>query len=147
MAKRQARYHEYFTNLHTQTLAIVKEYVNDGLWRVDKDEGFDMMDEMVNDIADVYDMPHPRGPIESDHEWYRPATETIGLPKPSLVSCLHEFRHHMQYNGKQHYNDKEDDARGWSVSVFKMALPSHFDSAWRRRLIWFLPEYEEETVI
>lgn len=140
-------YHEFFENIHNKTLRIVKRYVDDGLWRVDQDEGFVMMSDMVDEIADVYDIPHPNGPVESDYEWYRPPTQTIGLPKVSLVSCLHEFRHHMQYNGRQSYDDKERDARGWSVSTFKLALPEKFESAWRRGLIWFLPEYEEENVI
>jgi len=133
-----------FQHIDADALEIIRYTVKDrGLWRVSKEEGFDLIREMYEKISSVYGISVPTL-VEDSHEVYWVRPERIGLPKVSLVSSLHEYRHHMQHHGRQHYSDIEVDARGWSVSAFHYALPEDFDSAWRRGLIWFLPPYGSE---
>lgn len=137
-----ARYHERFGNLHSTAV----EHVDDAcpqIWNVEEDEAFEMLQELVSDLADVYDMPTPEV-TEDRREVYYPNSETIGLPRVSIVSLLHEFRHHMQQYGRQANDDIEEDARGWSVSMFATAEPDYFDSAWEDGRIMFMPEYDPD---
>jgi hypothetical protein len=78
--------------------------------------------------------------MKDDREVYYPSEETIGLPKGSLVSFLHEFRHHMQKHRLQANPDIEEDARGWSISMFAEAEPDYFRAAWEDGRIMFMGE-------
>lgn len=135
-------YHRMFTRIHTGALQSVRDVVDRGLWRVEEDEGFNLIRDLYRSLSGVYDMPVP-SLIRDNHEYYLIPSERIGLPRVSLVSCLHEYRHHMQKHSRQHYSDVEVDARGWSISTFHMALPQDFDSAWERGLIWFMPPHPD----
>jgi len=72
---------------------------------------------------------------------------TIVLPKYSVVSLLHEFRHHLQADGKAHRSfrdseDREHDARGWSLSLLRAARPSMLKQSVRKGYIMFVePEH------
>lgn len=137
-------YHLMFPDISSKTLEIIRYTIRErGLWNVGKEEGFDLIQEMFNEISSVYGFPTPTL-IEHRYECYWGAQERIGLPKVSLVSSLHEYRHHMQYHGRKRFDDVEVDARGWSVSAFHYALPEEFDNAWRKGIIWFLPPYRSE---
>lgn len=134
-------YHTMFPDISSSTLDVIRYIVRErGLWRVEKPEGFDLIREMYEKISSVYGFPTP-SLIEDTYEYYFIPLERIGLPKVSLVSCLHEYRHHMQKKGRKRFEDVEVDARGWSISAFHYALPEDFDSAWRRGRIWYLPPY------
>lgn len=135
------QYYEYFQNIDSRTFEAIKEAKEDGVWRVEEDEGFDILRDLASKLADIYNIPTPTL-SQGTREVYFPAEEHIKLPRVSLVSFLHEFRHHMQHHGMQHYDRIENDARGWSISAFSYALPSNFDSAWEREMIWFMPSYD-----
>ena len=61
---------------------------------------------------------------------YRPATRTIYLKNYSLVSFLHEYRHHLQHQGQVRIvKDIEHDAQAWACSVFYNAAPGLFKKA------------------
>lgn len=136
-------YHKYFTRIKPRTLEIIREAKNRGIWRVSKEEGFEILRWMFGELSRTYSISVPRL-VEASYEHYRILTETIGLPKVSLVSSLHEYRHHMQKYGFQRYADKEEDARGWSISAFRLALPEDFLKAWKANRIWFMPPYSPE---
>lgn len=137
-------YHTMFPDISSSTLEVIKHIVLErGLWRVEKPEGFDLIREMYEKISSVYGFPTP-SLIEDTYEYYFISGERIGLPKVSLVSSLHEYRHHMQKKGRLRFSDVEVDARGWSISAFHYALPEDFDSAWRKGRIWYLPPYPGE---
>ncbi|GAH30908.1 unnamed protein product [marine sediment metagenome] len=134
-------YHLMFPDLSSNTLEIIRHIVTEqGLWRVGKEEGFDLIRDMYGKISSVYGFPTP-SLIEDTYEYYFISGERIGLPKVSLVSSLHEYRHHMQKHGRLRFGDVEVDARGWSISAFHYALPEDFDSSWSRGLIWYLPPH------
>lgn len=138
----ERNYHLMFRRIHPKTLEAIRDVVRRGLWRVPEDEGFELLRELYRRLSEVYGLPTPKL-RKATYEHYFVPTETIGLPKVSLVSALHEYRHHMQKYGKQHYSDPEIDARGWSISAFRLALPEAFERAWRGGRIWFMPPYPE----
>lgn len=134
-------YHTMFPDISSSTLEIIRHIVLErGLWRVEKPEGFDLIREMYEKISSVYRFSTP-SLIENTYEYYFVAGERIGLPKVSLVSSLHEYRHHMQKKGRLRFRDVEVDARAWSISAFHYSLPEDFDSAWRRGRVWYLPPH------
>ena len=133
-------YHLMFQDISSQTLEVVRYVKERGLWSVGEEEGFELLKEMFSKISAVYGFPTP-GLIKSGHEHYLTPLERIGLPRVSLVSALHEYRHHMQKHHRKRYEDVEVDARAWSISTFHLALPEDFDSAWRKGLIWYMPPY------
>jgi len=60
--------------------------------------------------------------------------------KLSLVTLLHEFRHHMQNTNSDlhlYRGNIEEDARAWSVSLFKLATPKMFANAVENGLLHF----------
>ena len=137
-------YHLMFRHIHPKTLDAIRRAKEKGVWRVPEQEGFRILREMFEEISAVYGIPTP-SLVKSNYEHYLIPAERIGLPKVSLVSALHEFRHHMQKYGFQHYDDVEVDARGWSISAFRLALPEDFEKAWKRGRIWFMPPYPGEV--
>ena len=134
-------YHVMFTDIHSEALRVVREIKERGLWRVGKEEGYRLLGEMFGELSRVYGISAPRGPVEASHEHYLIPAERIGLPKVSLISALHEYRHHMQKYHHRRYEDIEVDARAWSISAFHLALPEDFDRAWRAGRIWYMPPH------
>ena len=56
--------------------------------------------------------------------YYIPASNEIHMAYPSIITLLHEFRHAMQAQGLAgRYRDAEDDARGWSLSLYNSVAP------------------------
>lgn len=58
------------------------------------------------------------------------APGTILMPRYSITTLLHEFRHHLQAHGRpliartgDLWQDEEDDARAWSLSLYHAARP------------------------
>lgn len=61
--------------------------------------------------------------------WYRPGNDgEIVLDKCSVVTLLHEFRHHLQRQPgfRSHVRGIEPDARAWSLSLFHRVAPRRF---------------------
>jgi len=133
-------YHLMFRHIHPKTLEAVRRAKERGIWRVSREQGFEILRQLARELSGIYNIPTPRV-VPGDHECYWIPFERIELPRVSLISFLHEFRHHMQKHGLQHYQDPEVDARAWSISVFYNALPEDFDRAWRNNRIWYMPPY------
>jgi len=137
----ERNYHLMFPDISARTIEVVRDIVTvKGLWRVSTEEGFELLREMFTRFSEIYGIPVP-GLHQDSYEHYLIPAEEIGLPRPSLVSACHEYRHHMQKYGRLRYRDKEVDARAWSISVFYLALPEAFDRAWRQGRIWYMPPY------
>ena len=60
----------------------------------------------------------------------------IILPKCSIFTLLHEFRHAWQHQTQQFISD-EEDARGWSCSLVYQTKPKFFENAVRKGLVFF----------
>jgi hypothetical protein len=78
---------------------------------------------------------------------YLPATNQILLPKVSVLTLLHEFRHAVQHHrpdlrflqtGPADGPWFEHDARGWSMSLFRTCQPRLFDRLARQNRIFYV---------
>lgn len=139
-------YHKTFQHLNQLAIDAVREIAGQGLWRLPDFEGFILLNQLAEKLNAIYELPTLRVelfPIEA----YNPVSSVIGLPHVSMVSFLHEYRHHMRTNGIQHYDDVFKDVRGWSISLFRRACPASFRRSWMAGLIAFMPQYprDEET--
>lgn len=79
----------------------------------------------LSEVSEIYGVPTPRlklAPTSFDH--YQRDHHLIVLTKWSLITLLHEFRHHLQ-------NTRfpcagwmaEPDARAWSLSLYHAVAP------------------------
>ncbi|WP_338835947.1 hypothetical protein [Neomoorella thermoacetica] len=67
---------------------------------------------------------------------YVPDDNTIHLPKFSVTTLAHEFRHAWQTQKRRHQGS-EEDARGWSVSLIYLADPAFYRRAVERGLLFY----------
>ena len=107
----------------------VKEIVSKGYYDKDKQTKQRWLLELIKAICDHYDITYPTlNIISNSRNYYQVRSETINLNKPSMVSMLHELRHHIQHKANKQYKDhnEEEDARAWSLRVFKLACPGSF---------------------
>jgi len=86
----------------------------------------------VNDISDIIIIPG----LLSYGSYYS-NNRIIQLNKPSLVTFLHEFKHHLNHEQQQNnsFDKEEDTARGFSQSLYFLATPKLFMDAYNRGLI------------
>lgn len=72
----------------------------------------------------------------SGYGCYGSRSNAIHLPKFSVVTLAHEFRHAWQcQNGRYGSADNEEDARGWSVSLVYRANPKFYWRAKKKGLL------------
>lgn len=64
---------------------------------------------------------------------YLISSKVIILSKPSLVTFLHEFKHHL--NRELNLDNTEDSARGFSHSLYYLSTPKLFKSSVEKGLI------------
>ena len=102
-------YHTMFPDISRQTVEVVVDTVKTrGLWTLPQDQGFELLRSMYARFSQEYGMPTPR--LHQDtYEFYIVDAEEIRLPKVSLVSACHEYRHHMQKYGRKRFDDIEVD--------------------------------------
>jgi hypothetical protein len=97
------------------------------------------------EVAPLYEIPVPRvryNKMLNQMQVYGTSNYTLNaimIGKFSLVTFLHEFRHQIQYKlwnmserdfFNQELRDKmEEDARGWSVSIFYILHPDKYQKA------------------
>jgi len=127
--------HKTFKNVN-KAAGIVKQEVRAGYFRQSDQEKVARLKHLSEKLAAVYDVV-PVGEISIDpglpsYGRYNIATKKVILQKPSIVSLLHEFRHHLQHQGNiRIVKDKEHDAQGWACSVYFKACPKLFTKAAR----------------
>lgn len=101
------------------------------------------------ELSDIYDMPTPNFTYEPELTSMYDITgggrllgHTIYLYKKlSYVTLLHEFRHYMQFvkgDSLKMIGDREDDARAWSMSIFKQTFPDKWQRAVDRGIVHFV---------
>ena len=108
----------------------VREIVSDGFYQKSMLLQENDLVKLNSFIAQHYNISVPQLVIDTNEpESYNPATKTITLPKSSsIISYLHEMRHHLQHTAGKRYNGHgiEEDARAWSLRIFKKACPGSF---------------------
>ena len=132
-------YHTRFTHLHPKVISRTATLVRAKPWAADDEAQEYMAREFVTDLAAVYGFDVPDVQIRATDSiafitdgYFDPGTWKIVLPRFSVVTLLHEFRHAMQHAdvaGATFWPDRmenEHDARAWSCSVFYRAAPRRF---------------------
>lgn len=119
------RYHRKFRNIDRRTRKLTKEMLQ-GWGVASVDQRADKMRTWLQAASRVYGMTTPRLVFDhySGHGYYSSTVNEIHMPYPSVVTVLHEFRHAMQWQkGVGRNIDAEDDARGWSLSLYYAVAP------------------------
>jgi hypothetical protein len=138
-------YSEVFKNIKPEAVAITKELIKSGIWKkeVSNEDKAIYMGIWVQKMSQLYGMETPKfyfvGGKEGKREYNRTGggcyfptlNEMYVFKKPSLTTLLHEFRHAMQekLDVKEFRKNKEEDARAWSVSLYKLAAPNSYKKA------------------
>ncbi len=108
----------------------------------------------IDTAADLYELPtitvaHTSTAEAAGSGCYLPARNEIRMPKASVVTLFHEFRHAIQHHQPDetwHRVDPtapaaEDDARAWSLSLFHQVRPQLLASAVEAgRVFYISPE-------
>lgn len=127
-----------FGDLKEDTVQAVKDMVREGFYRKDEQAQYAELAMLAGKLAGVYEISVPVGPnrfLGMGYGSYNPETTEIKINKPSIVTFLHEFRHHMQavITDLTIIGDGEPgsdlDAQAWACSVFKKACPRMFAKA------------------
>jgi hypothetical protein len=66
--------------------------------------------------------------------------EIIFYCKPQLITILHELRHYIQFNTdfrdlEFDYDDKEEEARAWSASLYYILYPNQYMNLYDNNLL------------
>ncbi len=137
-----ARYHLRFKNFHPGTIRATDELFRSKPWSGTDDEKQDKFERWLRQVANVYGIPAPQLEISDDPLTLLMAggysAGTMTLPKFSVLTLFHEFRHHMQFCGVGRAGEvygehtaMEDDAAGWGCSLFYKVRPTLFRKAVR----------------
>lgn len=141
-------YHLRFTNFDRTTIDATDGYFGSNPWKGDK---LAKAQRWVDTVAGIYGMDAPTVAIVDPGECsgmgcYVPATNQILLPKVSVTTLFHEFRHAMQHSAtctmvEAIYGDSrhEEDARAWSLSLFWIVRPERFATMVASGRILYVP--------
>lgn len=91
-----------------------------------------LLRETIQFICEEYEIEPPMFRVDtSNYNHYQPSNKLIVCENTSVISMLHELRHHLQHvAGKQYPNMTiEEDARAWSLRVFSRACPKSFEKS------------------
>jgi hypothetical protein len=120
----------------------VKKMVRDGYYRKDFNSQMTALCMLSRKICEIHGVERCKvikGTVLGAYAAYAPGRKTIYIRESvsgshiSIVSFLHELRHHLQYSDvkmTRGYN-KEQDAHGWSIRVFSKVCPRMFEEAVR----------------
>lgn len=135
-----------FTRLKVDTLLVTKTLMN-GFYRLSGPAQFQRMEHWLSDVSSIYGIDTPTLALGTEEEAhgsgvYLVREQKIILPKCSIVSLMHEFRHHMQSSEAapvgRSLNAIEDDARAWSLSLFYAVKPKLFEKSVREGKIFYV---------
>ena len=131
-----------------QAVNAVKDIVSNGFYKKDEKEQLNDLKVLTDEICKYYNINSPKIEL-GDREAYYPVFQTITLTKSSsIISLLHELRHHIQHQAGKQYrgHDIEEDARAWSLRVFKLACPDSFMRSVKAGRIMHI-EWDGEKVV
>lgn len=119
-------YTKMYCKINKDTISKVKGLIKEGFYKKDELEQTKMIRKLCNELSSLYKIEEPDMIFASKN--YSPCYDMLNnrifLTNLSIISFLHEFKHCIQDNNKQINTEKI--ARGWSLSVFKQAVPKMF---------------------
>lgn len=143
-------YSTAFKNIKKEAIEVTKLLPKGGIWKKDipLEQKISACEKWLEEISSIYGIEVPEFRFDSSEVMYNqtgggcyePWNNRITLFKKfSMVTLLHEFRHHMQHQMEfgLYRNDIEEDARAWSVSLFKAACPKSYQNAINKGILHF----------
>lgn len=145
-------YHRRFRRYNSRTVDATKTLMR-GWGQAGQAERTAKMETWLETVSLIYKLPKPDLAVKATSYvgsgFYSPRSNLIALPKPSIVTLLHEFRHAMQYwnragshfrrgVGSEERGGLEDDARAWSLSLYHSVAPRTFRKLARDGQIFFV---------
>lgn len=88
----------------------------------------DLLETMIQKITEIYEVDQPSLTLNPTRgNCYYPHRKEISIMSYSIISMLHELRHHLQHSGIQNQDlTIEQDARAFSLRIFSKACPKSF---------------------
>jgi hypothetical protein len=132
-----------FTNFKQEVIDAVRLSVKSGLFKKDNsvELKLDILNKLHSTLCGAYNLrvipliyDEKIGDVKG--RYIHHVSITIG--KPSLVTYLHEFYHYKAHMLLQ--DNTEDDARGWSISLYSIACPILFKQAVDKKLIMYMED-------
>lgn len=116
-----------------EVVEMVKVMVKEGFYRVSDEDKMDRLRELNEKISTLYEIKIPDVKLGNIPNSYNTQTLVINLESASIISYLHEYRHHLQNALGVRYKNMtiEQDARAWSLRVFSLACPKSFKKSVR----------------
>lgn len=136
-------YKEKYKKINKKTIELVRNaIINKKYFKQNDDNKKVILIEMLKNLNAIYktqtqlkiNEKNTLGYMLSGGGCYEPSSKTIHLFKLSLITFLHEFKHSLQLQ-KQKENS-EIIARGYSISLFYLASPRHYERAVKKGLIF-----------
>lgn len=112
-----------------EAVLMVRALVKGGFYRLSEAEKRREIKYLSQSLSTLYGVKNP--PILFGKQYsnsYSLVSREIRLTNESIISFLHEYRHHLQkeLNVKFKGLTIEQDARAWSMRVFSQAVPKMF---------------------
>jgi hypothetical protein len=148
------QYHLYYTEKELKQEVVLKVRAlikEEHFFKLTETEKLEALKKLSADLCKIYGVEDIKS-IEIEQDYYGVGgycynLKRILLNKCSLVTFLHEFKHHLQHTTQQ-FSDvekMEEEARGYSHSLYFCATPILFKSAVERGLLIFQKVITEET--
>ncbi|ACV64583.1 hypothetical protein Dtox_3889 [Desulfofarcimen acetoxidans DSM 771] len=125
--------HESIT-VKPEVTTLVNQIIKNGYYKKESNtERFTMLKSLAENICRIYNVSPVKIITQNvplgAYACYVPSANTIKLGNTSIVSFLHELRHHLQFTGDKQKRglNKEQDAHAWSLRVFSIAVPKMFE--------------------
>lgn len=136
------RYEDRFRRFDPAVLTATKTLMQ-GWGQATIEEKWTRSREWLRDASEIYGIGRPT--LRHDYVgtgMYVPTLHAVFMEYPSIMTLLHEFRHARQHLDPrvrvQWGSDQvEDDARAWSMSLYKTVAPRTFERLAREGAILY----------
>lgn len=141
-------YNLRYTKIKPVVVDLVRNIIiEQQFFKLQKKTKFLILDNLLKDLCKTYNIKKIElkyiplnNPIEYlflYNGFYNKDNNTLYLnEKLSLITFLHEFKHAVQHLKNKPNN--EEIARGYSLSLFYLASPKHFNNALKKGLIFHM---------
>lgn len=124
-------YSRKYPHIRVEVVMATRELVRAKLWRSTMEEQGHAIDKWIETVSRSYGIPQTAvrfAPLSVLGAFIPAQGEggMIVMDHFSVVTLLHEYRHAMHFLGVDSAPGGEEDARAWSLSLFRLAAPRRF---------------------
>lgn len=123
-------YHAAFQRIRPQVIAATGELFDARPSRLSLEEAHPVLSRWLEDVSTQYQVAAPTLAWDPavfpafGGGLYTMEDQLIRMSHVSVITLLHEYRHHLQHQGApMAYPDIEEDARAWSLSLYYSTRP------------------------